>query len=276
MIGIESQDAVLTVEHTGLRPGVAFEPLLAPHRAVFHLTRGYTLTGDTEKIRHAWTATGEGPGQSKSGARGDEELGFLQTQEVEAIQFFFAGEKRSHGSISIDVGPRVTPKTCLDSTDEWEPWASADRSVLNGIWKATTGDHPASRSPLRLGNIATNQPNFLFHVLDRRRYVTVLTFRLGRQFIPLRWFKWSVSHNVKICWEGGKPKVRSNASTFSFGEVKMAPPDNPTVRNIIHNPVRPFGNYITRTCINSVVIGDLTGRTANREWFKNVPADFWT
>ena len=276
MVGIEAQQATLTYERGGLRPGVAFEPLLAPKRAVFHLTRGYTLTRDTETIRHAWTATGEGPGQSRRGTPGDEELGFLQTQEVEAVQFFYAGEKRSHGSMTIDIGPSLTPKTCLDSEDALQPWTSDDRALVNGIWHAGTGDHPASRCPLRLGNIATNQPNYLFHVIDRRRYVTVLVFRLGTQFIPLRWFKWSISHNVKIRWVGGKPQVNTNTSTFAFENVRVGPPDSGTVRRIIQKPGKPFGNFLTRTVIQGVVLGDLTGRTANKEWFANVPADFWT
>jgi hypothetical protein len=276
VVGIEAQDATLTYDKVGLSPGVAFEPLSDPKRAVFHLTRGYTLTRDAETIRHAWKAAGEGPGQARHGTPGDEEIGFLQTQEVDTLQFYYAGEKRGHGSMSFDIGPRITPKTCLDSDDSVEPWTSADRSLDNGIWKAKTGDHPASRCPLRVGNILTNQPNFLFHVIDRRRYVTILTFRLGTQFIPLRWFKWSVSHNVKFSWVGGKPRVRSNTSSYDFGEVKMGPPDTDTVRKIVKKPERPFGNYLTRSIIQGVVLGDLTGRTANREWFANVPGDFWT
>jgi len=276
MVGIEAQAATLAFEKPGLFPGVAFEPLGRPSRAVFHLTRGYTLTRDTETIRHAWTAAGEGPGQDRRGTAGDEELGFLQTQEVETLQFYFAGERRGHGSMTFDIGPRISPKTCLDSEDDVQPWTSADRSLVNGIWKAKTGDHPASRCPLRVGNLVTNKPNFLFHVIDRRRYVTVLAFRLGTQFIPLRWFAWSIAHNVKFCWVGGQPRVRSNASTFAFDEVKVGPPDSDTVRSIIKRPGKPFGNYLTRTVIQGVVLGDLTGRTANPEWFANVPGDFWT
>ena len=205
MVGIEAQYATLTFEKVGLVPGVAFEPFNDPKRAVFHLTRGYTLTRDAETIKHAWTATGAGPAQSKSGTPGDEEIGFLQTQEVDTLQFFYAGEKFSHGSMTINVGPSIVPKTCLDSEDDVDPWTSVDRALVNGVWKAKTGDHPASRCPLRLGNLKTNKPNFLFHVIDRRRYVTVLTFRLGTQFIPLRWFKWSISHNVMFRWVSGKP-----------------------------------------------------------------------
>ena len=276
MVGIEAQDATLTYVNTGLHPGVAFEPFNDPKRAVFHLTKGYTLTHDAETIKHAWTAAGEGPSQSKSGTPGDEELGFLQTQEVDTLQFFYAGEKHNHGSVTINVGPSIVPKTCLDSEDDVDPWTSFDRSRVNGAWKAKTGDHPASRCPLRLGNLLTNKPNFLFHVIDRRRYVTVLTFRLGTQFIPLRWFKWSISHNVMFRWVGGKPQARTNSSTFSFGEVKVGPPDLETVRKIVKKPSRPFGNPLTRSAIQSVVLGDLTGRTATAERFANVPADFWT
>ncbi|MBK9572009.1 MAG: hypothetical protein IPO43_04385 [Rhodoferax sp.] len=276
MVGIDAQQATLTVQKAGLTPGVAFEPFTNPKRAVFHLTQGYTLTRDAETIKHAWSATGSAPGQDKAGTAGDEEMGFLQTQQVETVQFFYAGEKRSHGSMSVDVGPRVLPKTCLDSEDHLEPWTSIDRSLTNGIWKAKTGDHPASRCPLRLGNVQTNKPNFLFHVIDRRHYVTVLAFRLGKQFIPLRWFKWSISHNVMIRWVGGKPVVRSNTSSTSFGDVKVGPVDTDAVRNIIKNPGKPFGNFVTRNAIQGVVMGDLAGRTANAEWFVNVPADFWT
>lgn len=276
MVGIDSQNTTLTFDNTGLKPGVSFEPLGEPKRAVFHLTQGYALTRDAERIKHAWTAKGVGPGQSKSGTAGDEELGFLQTQEIDTLQFFYAGEKRNHGSITVDIGPKITPKTCLDSEDNVDPWTSLSRSLDNGVWKASTGDHPASRCPLTMGNIATNKRNFLFHVIDRRRYVTVLAFRLGTQFIPLRWFKWSVSHNVVMRWVGGKPTVRTNSSSSSFGDVQVGPPDSSTVRNIIKRPSRPFGNALTRTVIQSVVIGDLTGTTANKEWFLTVPADFWT
>ncbi len=276
MVGIDAQQASLIFEKNGLMPGVAFEPFVNPQRAVFHLTRGYTLTRDAETIKHAWNATGVAPGQDKQGTAGDEEMGFLQTQQVETLQFFYAGEKRSHGSMTIDVGPRVSPKTCLDSEDDLDPWTSNSRSLANGTWGAKTGDHPASRCPLRLGNLHTNKPNFLFHVIDRRNYVTVLTFRLGKQFIPLRWFKWSVSHNVMLRWVGGKPVVRANTSTATFGDVKVGPPDTDTVRNIIKKPGKPFGNFVTRNAIKGVVLGDLTGRTANPEWFANVPADFWT
>jgi hypothetical protein len=51
MVGIEAQAATLAFERPGLFPGVAFEPLAKPSRAVFHLTRGYTLTRDTETIK---------------------------------------------------------------------------------------------------------------------------------------------------------------------------------------------------------------------------------
>lgn len=276
MVGVDAQQATLILEKNGLMPGVAFEPFGDPKRAVFHLTRGYTLTRDAERIQHAWNATGVAPGQDKQGTAGDEEMGFLQTQQVETVQFFYAGEKRSHGSMSVDIGPRVSPKICLDSEDDLDPWTSNARSLANGMWGAKTGDHPASRCPLRLGNLHTNKPNFLFHVIDRRHYVTVLTFRLGTQFIPLRWFKWSVSHNVMLRWVGGKPVVRSNASTSFFGDVQVGPVDSDAVRNIIKKPTKPFGNFVTRTAIQGVVMGDLAGRTANPEWFANVPADFWT
>jgi hypothetical protein len=276
MIGVDAQQATLTVDRAGVTPGVAFEPFGDPKRAVFHLTHGYALTRDAETIRHAWRATATAPGQDKKGSAGDEEMGFLQTQEVETVQFFYAGEKRSHGSVVVDVAPKVSPRVCLDSEDNLDPWTSADRAIVSGIWKAKTGDHPAARCPLRLGNLQTNKPNFLFHVIDRRHYVTVLTFRLGTQFIPLRWFKWSVAHNVMIRWVGGKPVVRSNASSVSFGEVKVGPPDSLAVRNIISRPGRPYGNFVTRNAIQGVVVRDLSGLTAKTEWFVNVPADFWS
>ena len=276
MVGIDSQNTTLTFDNSGLTPGVAFEPLGDPKHAVFHLTQGYALTRDTERIKHAWSAKGSGPGQVKKGSQGDEELGFLQTQEIDTLQFFYAGKKRNDGSMTIDIGPKISPKTCLDSEENVDPWTSTERSLDNGIWNAKTGDHPASRARLQVGNMATNKPNFLFHVIDRRRYVTVLTFRVGTQFIPLRWFKWSVSHNVMLRWVGGKPVVRSNTSSTSFGEVQVGPPDSSAVRAIIKQPGRPFGNSLTRTVILSVVIGDLTGTTANKEWFANVASDFWT
>lgn len=104
----------------------------------------------------------------------------------------------------------------------------------------------------------------------------MLTFRLGKQFIPLRWFKWSISHNVVLRWEGGKPNVRTNTSTTSFGTVKVGPTDVDAVRKITKAPKKPFGNFLTRSVIQGVVVGDLTGRTSNAEWFVKVPLDFWT
>ena len=115
MIGVDAQQATLTVDRTGVTPGVAFEPFGDPKRAVFHLTHGYALTRDAETIRHAWRASASAPGQDKKGSAGDEEMGFLQTQEVETVQFFYAGEKRSHGSVVVDVAPKVSPRVCLDS-----------------------------------------------------------------------------------------------------------------------------------------------------------------
>ncbi len=276
MVGIDAQAATLVLDTAGVAPGVAFEPFGNPKRAVFHLTKGYSLTADAESIKRAWNAVGMAPAQSKSGSAGDEEMGFLQTQEVDTIQFFYAGQKRDHGSITFDVGPRVSPKTCLDSEDDLAPWTSTERSLANGIWNAKTGDHPACRCPLQIGNIATNKPNFLFHVIDRRRYVTVLAFRLGEQFIPVRWFKWSVSHNVMLRWVDGKPQVRTSSSSTSFGEVKSGPPDVPAASKLVKKPGKPFGNMLTRNVIQMVVMGDLVGRTANPTWFMNVPGDFWT
>ncbi len=277
MIGIEAQNASLTYNISGLSPNVAFEPYGQPKRAVFHLSKGYKLTRDTETIGHAWTAYGSGPGQSKTGTAGDEELGFLQTQEVETLKFFYAGERRSHGSIAINIGPRIVPKTCLDSEDHLDPWTSVERSLASGnTWQAKTGDHPASRCPLRLGNVATNKPNYLFHVIDRRRYFTILTFRLGREFIPLRWFKWSISHNVKFRWVSSKPKIQSKFSTFSFGPIMVGPANSAEIRKITKNPSRPFANYLTRTVISGVVLGHLMGRNAQTTWFANVPGNFWT
>jgi hypothetical protein len=197
MVGIDSQNASLTLETDRATPGVAFAPLGNATRAVLHLTGGYTSFRDSESIKHAWTATGQAPPQTKSGTVGDEEFGFLQTQSAEVMQYFYAGEKRSHGSLTIDVGQSLNPKTCLDSEDDVAPFTSNVRSFDNGTWRAMTGDHPASRCILKLGNVATNKPNFLFHAIDRRSFVTVLTFRLGTQFIPLRWFKWSVSHQFQ-------------------------------------------------------------------------------
>ena len=39
---------------------------------------------------------------------------------------------------------------------------------------------------------------------------------------------------------------------------------------------RPFSNDVTCGAIQSEVLGDPTGRTANAERFANVTADFWT
>jgi hypothetical protein len=81
---------------------------------------------------------------------------------------------------------------------------------------------------------------------------------------------------VMLRWVGGKPVVRTNSSSASFGDVHVGPPDSTTVSNIIKRPSKPFGNALTRTVIQSVVIGDLTGTTANPTRFANVPTDFWT
>jgi len=250
---------------------------------VFHLTKGFDLSQVEDHGAEPGPAF-EAFGHVKVAVSGGNplagwEFGFIQIVQMHTGQAFYAGRKRSEGSISVMFERAMPNLVLLDSRDDRSPWTvKSSRFTLDrGEITCPTSDHPALKVPRKLRNSGRNIDNFLFHVLADLEFWSVMTaIDPGGKKQQLANFHWQVSHNVQFVWRNGDPQAATKKSAFTVhGKAKGAPTDS-TPGSLLQSPAPPQFNTAVETAMKQAFLGARgPNRTENDSWFANVPLDFF-
>jgi hypothetical protein len=248
-----------------------------------HLTQGFDKAVGWTNGK-AFTAVGE---VGIAGSVADWGFGFIQLCRAKFCGAFYAGRIPSEGSIGLrSHNPPALPKAVLlDSDDDFSPWTSASPrfSVDGSAIHANTGDHPATAVHLNVTNRMTKVPNFLFHVVDIREFVTIFTAKDpggARQY--LAHFEWTLVYDFKFSWRGGNPVKVGSLSSFPRGAIQSirGAPTASVWQALLANPTGPQCNDQTKKAIHQAGTGGQgPNRSDNTGYFNdpanNVPPDFW-
>jgi hypothetical protein len=249
---------------------------------VGHLPKGFT---DINTISDALFWKGEA--QVRSAVSDPAELrtlrfGFIQFCRFDAMNFTYIGRTPSDGEVDINPFGALAATLALDSSAApgTNPFMSdIDLAVSRGVAPATAGDHPAIRAPVQVVNRATSALNFLFEVIDRRRFFTVLSAqeRGTAKFQHLANHSWDLAYRFKLVWRGGNPVVSLNSSDLTpLGPVAPGPPTDSALAALLASPSPPFANDLARAALTSAAAGGLpTREDLNTRRAVSVPADFF-
>jgi hypothetical protein len=247
---------------------------------VCHLTNGYT---DRNTISDALFWQGEAA--VRSGVSDPAELrslrfGFIQFMRIDALICTYLGQNPAAGEISVNAFGAVTRRLNLDSAAPFTPFMSEiELPVSRGIARATAGDHPALKAPAQLLNRATQANNFLWEVLDRRRFWTVLTAqeRATGAFRYLANHSWDLVYRFQLIWSGGKPQRFANSSLLTRVDLVTAgPPSDPDLAALLSAPRSPFANDVIQQAMVAAALAGPPTRVDSTTRLTQAPPNFYT
>jgi hypothetical protein len=252
---------------------------LQKDRVVCHLTKGFA---GADSVARAWRATGTvnlsvGPGDSLT----NWQFGFIQFQKILNAGYFYAGKLSTHGSISLNIAaPPAMPRTLtLDSHDGQIPWTVAQpRFTRQGSAITTsTGDHPLNKAGTTLENKTTGKVNFLFHLLDHRKFWTIFSAQdADGRFFHLMNFEWQLRYDFMLMWNAsGTPMVFKRSTLLSMGTPVAGPPTDGDVKAKLVNPQPPNANDEMLFAMARALKGGKPNRTDHPQRFANVPPIFF-
>lgn len=279
MITVDVDSAVIGETFTLAQPQVALDGGPSGDLIVAHLSRGFNKT-DPESSGAALRIDGQvGITVNARGPQAGFEIAFLQFVRFNFVGLFFAGRKRTEGSIGILVHPALAKTVLLDPNRTMPPWMSEQTFTRAGnVAKNSMGDHPFLQSPRQGPNFTTGVPNFLFHLIDDRDFWSVFSVRNAvGTFQHLMHIHWHVRHDVKFRWLGGAPSVASRASRFTADPqpTKGAPTEG-ALRALLAAPGPPNANDELKAAFPRAARQPPNPhRSDNPLWFQNVPSDFF-
>ncbi|MCX6612168.1 MAG: hypothetical protein NTW74_15100 [Acidobacteria bacterium] len=277
MVTINKSSAKLSVITSGAVPALK----VMPDWVVAHLTKGFSVDGNTEAFNPAISINGTV--QVGFGSRTELDrwkFGFIQIHRINKLDMFYAGKNRSDGSITIHVAesPVMAQTLCLDSEPEFTPWThNTDFFINEGKVANFSVDHPASKAGFERGNRRTERTNFLFHLIDSRDLWTVFTaLDPDGNFTHLAHVHWSLEYNFMFQWRDGKPQVKSDRCSFPNPDAfALGAPSDASLASLLAKPVPPHANEMTRKAIKLAIGGSPPNRTDHETRFGNVPGDFY-
>ena len=261
-------------------PGAKPSPFIGRRVVTCNLTRGFIMEGDTETFNDAINFSASMKAATTDKEFADWKFRFLQFQRIEFLGFFYAGAKKSGGQVSMQCHqkPAMNETLHLDSEDDFTPWThSFDATLRGGVITQISGDHPASRAPVEVVNNVTSATNFLFHIVDKRRFWTVFTAQSPKgDFQPLGHVEWTLEYNFMFKWKGGKPGVAKDGSSLAAGVFTSGAPADAEVKGKCTSPAKPHSNESVRNAIKFTVIGGPPNRSdKDTVQFINLPVDFF-
>lgn len=277
MVTIQKNTAKLKVLTDGAVPALK---VMSSH-VVAHLTKGFSVDGDTEAFLPAVSINGTVQVSFGSRAELDRfKFGFIQIHRINRLDMFYAGKTVSDGAITIQVAepPALAKKLCLDSEPEFSPWThNTDFFVTEGKVANFSVDHPASKAGFERGNRRTERKNFLFHLIDSRDLWTVFTaLDPDGKFQHLAHVHWKVDYNFMFRWRDGRPQVMQDSSSMPKPDaVALGAPTDAELQPLLATPAPPHANELTRRGITLAVGGSPPNRTDLVRRFANVPPDFF-
>ena len=218
------------------------------------------------------------------GKRGRLKLGLVQFARGVTWQAFYAGRTPKEGSIILDffLPPAMTSTLLLDAANERTPepfYRSPVNIFRSGTASSDWGDRPGMVVFKTLNNrVVSNVPNYLFHAIMDREFVTILT-AVSENGAPqyVAFFEWQVRYDFKLKWEGEKLKVALNSSTCSITTPPTAgKPSAAHWQGLLAAPTGERANAVGRhTELQTNNLGPPNRRDLETR-FANVHPDFWT
>lgn len=267
--------ASITTNSAGAVPTITFNP----KNAVCHLSKGFQ---NASKVASAWDATGT---VNVSMGRGDTlagwQFGFIQFQKILTAAYYYVGKFSNHGSISLLLSkpPAMTNQFSLDSHDGQVPYTVAQPRFKHNAPQisAPTRDHPLNKAGATLVNKTTNRTNYLFHILDHRKFWSIFTAQdASGTFNHLMHFTWEMRYDFMITYDGSsKPRVFRKNSHFRMGSPVNGPPTDKEVKPHLANPHPPNANMVMKKAIVNSLKGGKPNRVDTNHWFANVPPSFF-
>ena len=279
MITVDAGSAVIGGRFDLATPDVAVDGGATGDLVVAHLTRGLNKR-DPEKSGAALRIDGQvGITFDASGPPAGFEVAFLQFIRFNFVGLFFAGRKRSEGSIGALVHPALSRTVLLDPNPTMPPWMSEKTFTRAGnLAKNSMGDHPFLQTARQAPNFTTGVPNFIFHLIDDRDFWSVFSVRdAAGKFQHLTHFHWRVRHDVTFQWRGGVLSVARSASKFEAdAQPAKGPPTEPALVSLLAAPVPPNANDELKAALpRALAKPPCPFRKDNPAWFPNVPGDFF-
>ncbi len=122
---------------------------------------------------------------------------------------------------------------------------------------------------------------FLFEIIDRRRFWTVLTAqeRATGVFHHLAHHSWEFVYRFQVVWAGGVPSIFSNLSNPPTEVIPVTPgaPTDPALAALLRSPGPPFGRDIAVAAMRAAVLGGPPTRVDSPNRVStNVPPNFFT
>ena len=206
------------------------------------------------------------------------EVAFLQFVRFNFVGVFYAGRKRSEGSISILVHEALSKKVLLDPNPPLPPWISEKHfsQEAGNLAKNSMGDHPFFKVPrIAQQNTATGVPNYLFHIVDDRDFWTVFSVFETGKFQHLSHIHWHVRHDQKFNWRNNVPLALPASSAFTHDNPTLGAPTDPDLQTLLAKPEPPFAKPEFEKALVRAVLPPNPHRADKDVRFFNVPQDFF-
>jgi hypothetical protein len=262
---IDQSTISLTVDTSGSKAALFVLPQVGRGVAHCHLSRGANQSGNGQTFSDAIKVTGVvdivlGPNDSQ-----DWSFNFLQFANLMVRSTLWGGRTASEGSVFINyaIGPAFPTNPSLDSTAQFDPFvnllSSPQSEVAEGSNRRITltrvmGDHPNSKVPLKLPNIAANVDNFLFNNRLDLGLTTVFVAREPNNGTvhSLAHFTWHLIYDAKFSWNGSVCTGTMANGRLDVGPVTKGVPSDPTIQTLLKTPKSPFYNKLAEQANNFV------------------------
>lgn len=243
--------------------------------ACVHLGHGFKKQ-DPDKSGAAFRIDGQ-VNLTSTGVPSGVEVAFLQFVRFNFLGIFYAGRKRSEGSIGILVHKAMSKNVLLDSNPPMPPWMSENHfTQVGNLAKNSMGDHPYFHGPkVAPLNEKRGVPNYLFHMVDDRDFWTVFSVLEAGKFQHLSHIHWHIRHDQKFNWRKNVPVPLAASSSVTFDKPTLGAPTDPDLKTLLAKPEPPTAKAEFDAARARAVIPPNPHRADNDDRFFNVPQDFF-
>lgn len=278
MITVDVASAIIGANFNLVKPDVVLDGGLSGDVVVAHLTQGLNKR-NPENSGAAFRIDGQvGIAVDAGGQSVGFEVAFLQFVRFNFAGLFYAGRKRTEGSIGILIHPALAKPVLLDPNPTMPPWISeAPFTRVRNLAKNAMGDHPYLQCARQGWNFTTSVPNFLFHMIDDRDFWTVFSVRRADgKFQHLMHIHWHVRHDVKFQWLGANPSPRIASSFTADPQPTKGAPTDGDLLPLLAAPLPPNANDEFFAALQRAAQKPPNPhRRDNDLWFPNIPSNFF-
>ena len=314
-MNIDLNSAVILVDSEGATPGTNQS---ADKKSVFlHMTRNWSAAtakepGTTDEVAQAigfegWIDVRFDSKEQRSGYQ----FRFVQLAKTVTAVWMYAGRKREHGSIWMNLAAPPAHSTkfvnqfCIDA----EPGAFGDAVMpftnlreqsyfpamknLHAVPGSTTVstkmfDHPFSKGRSQMVNRKTGELNRLLYAAHDSRFLTTFVVRneCTKAITPLAHVGWRVAWKARYRWNGDACLLSMVEKTLDMSKSVKGPPKDKDLAARVTKPnmtKSETSNALMKAAIKALdpvasgqqTISPLVFVFADA-WPPDMPQDFWT